>query len=220
MGNEFYSAIKYFFSNIDLAVCFFTAVGLIVILTVLECVFIKIGKLKKGKIFLHITVCTVILCALTSLTLVNVNLKSVAGKAFLPILFIGVIALSVLPVKFLEARVICKKEHIDLAKLFDRAAKKSVENERKAEEFKPVQKLSAKPQPQKAEDGAELDFAHVKNVIERLNYYNLSPFDKRTVNELNANLSLAESGECGLELKTKINDGLSALLKIMSKYGA
>lgn len=63
------------------------------------------------------------------------------------------------------------------------------------------------------------DFSHVKNIISRLNDYALSPFDKKQVHELEINLAIAEkSGECK-QMKEKINDGLSALLKIMSKYG-
>ena len=65
----------------------------------------------------------------------------------------------------------------------------------------------------------ELDFSHVKNVIERLDYINLSTADRRQVKELQLNVYQAENGVLTGELKTKINDGLGALLKIMSKHG-
>ena len=64
-----------------------------------------------------------------------------------------------------------------------------------------------------------IDYTHVKNVIERLEYFPLTPFDKRQVKELELNVRLAESGENLPDLKNKVNDGLGALLKIMSKYG-
>ena len=65
-----------------------------------------------------------------------------------------------------------------------------------------------------------LDFSHVKNVIERLNYFPLSVADRRQVKDLEGVLIDAEAGEDSPQLKSKINDGLGALLKIMSKYGA
>jgi hypothetical protein len=65
----------------------------------------------------------------------------------------------------------------------------------------------------------ELDYSHVKNILERLDYYSLNGSDKKTVNELENSLALAEKGDSSTENKTRINDGLGALLKIMSKYG-
>ena len=63
------------------------------------------------------------------------------------------------------------------------------------------------------------DFSHVKKVIERLNCYSLSPFDKKQVKELEANIEMAKNDLDIIKLKSKINDGLTILLKIMSKYG-
>lgn len=65
----------------------------------------------------------------------------------------------------------------------------------------------------------DLDFSHVKNVITKLNYYSLSPNDRKQVKDLECALVNAESGTFTPELKDKINDGLGMLLKIMSKYG-
>lgn len=65
-----------------------------------------------------------------------------------------------------------------------------------------------------------LDFTHVRNVISRLDYYGLSQNDRRQVHELESYLLSAERGSDDPTIKEKINDGLSALLKIMSKYGA
>ena len=65
-----------------------------------------------------------------------------------------------------------------------------------------------------------LDFTHVRNVISRLDYYGLSQNDRRQVHELESYLLSAERGSDDPTVKEKINDGLSALLKIMSKYGA
>jgi hypothetical protein len=64
-----------------------------------------------------------------------------------------------------------------------------------------------------------LDFTHVKNVLKRLDYYSLNPTDKRQVRELETLIFKAENGEQSKEIKQELNDGLGALLKIMSKYG-
>ena len=88
----------------------------------------------------------------------------------------------------------------------------------------PVKSVSAKPAPARAEkqSGAfgDLDFTHVKNVISRLDYCSLSQSDRRQVHELESYIIEAERGAEEKGLKEKINDGLSSLLKIMSKYGA
>lgn len=65
----------------------------------------------------------------------------------------------------------------------------------------------------------DLDIDHIRAVLSRLDYYGLSAADKKIINELNYSLNEAERGNVDLETKEKINDGLGALLKIMSKYG-
>lgn len=65
----------------------------------------------------------------------------------------------------------------------------------------------------------EVDFSHVKSVIKRLEYYNLTPSDKRQVTELERSIFTAERNGITPEIKESVNDGLGALLKIMSKYG-
>ncbi len=65
----------------------------------------------------------------------------------------------------------------------------------------------------------ELNFSHVKSVIDKLDYYGLSANDKKQVLELERAIKDAETDGFSLELKSRINDGLGALLKIMSKYG-
>lgn len=79
--------------------------------------------------------------------------------------------------------------------------------------------LKAVTQVEKPSSPDTPDFTHVKNVIERLNYFPLTPSDKKQVNELQITIERAELGEEFPDLKNKINDGLSSLLKIMSKYG-
>lgn len=65
----------------------------------------------------------------------------------------------------------------------------------------------------------ELDVSHVENVISRLDYFGLSQGDRKQVVDLECALSQARRGTDDPLLKERINDGLSSLLKIMSKYG-
>lgn len=65
----------------------------------------------------------------------------------------------------------------------------------------------------------DIDCDHVRAVLSRLDYYALSAADKKTVNDLSSAIAVAERGNIDDGLKEKINDGLGALLKIMSKYG-
>lgn len=82
----------------------------------------------------------------------------------------------------------------------------------------PPEKLVAVQKPK--ESKPEIDFSHVKSVIARLNYFSLSSQDRSVVKDLELNVMQAERGDYDIETKRKINDGLGALLKIMSKYGA
>lgn len=65
----------------------------------------------------------------------------------------------------------------------------------------------------------DIDFSHVKNVMKRLDFYELSPNEKKLASELERAIVTAENDGADSALKRKINDGLGALLKIMSKYG-
>lgn len=76
-----------------------------------------------------------------------------------------------------------------------------------------------KPIVENSDCNKELDFSHVKNVLKRMEYYSISQSDKRQVKDLETALYQAENGEMTESIKVKINDGLGALLKIMSKYG-
>ncbi len=68
------------------------------------------------------------------------------------------------------------------------------------------------------ENKSEIDFSHVKSVLNKLEYYPLKEQDKKQAKELENAIILAEQNGINLSLKEKINDGLGALLKIMSKY--
>lgn len=84
--------------------------------------------------------------------------------------------------------------------------------------------LTTNPIEQKVlEDKAEtidgLNLSHVKNILKRLDYFDLSQADRRQVRELETAIFQAERRFDDDDAKEKLNDGLGALLKIMAKYG-
>ena len=66
---------------------------------------------------------------------------------------------------------------------------------------------------------AELDFSHVKSVIERLDYSDLTQPERQKINQLKFYLKQAENGEPINEIRPRINESLGNLLKIMAKHG-
>lgn len=112
-------------------------------------------------------------------------------------------------------------EQIDLArKLIEKSDEKTLKDTNVVKE-KPVEKIRVKEKNSLDENVSdrELDFLHVKNVLKRMEYYTLSQNDRRQVKDLESAIVEAERGELTYEIKRRINDGLGALLKLMSKYG-
>ena len=67
-------------------------------------------------------------------------------------------------------------------------------------------------------DNDEIDFSHIKGILERLDYYPLKDQDKKSAKELEKAILDAEENGLDMALKQTINEGLGALLKIMAKY--
>lgn len=82
-----------------------------------------------------------------------------------------------------------------------------------------VEKISVKPQVEEPKSCCGVDFTHVKNVLNRLEYLNLSPTEKKQIRNIKETVYFAEKEGAEYLDKRKINDGLSDLLKIMSRYG-
>ncbi len=64
----------------------------------------------------------------------------------------------------------------------------------------------------------EIDFSHIKGILNRLEYYPLKEQDKKSASELEKAILYAEENGLDNRLKQTINEGLGALLKIMAKY--
>ena len=80
----------------------------------------------------------------------------------------------------------------------------------------PIIKTEPKSAPNNNKN--EIEFSHVKSVLNKLEYYPLKEQDKKQAKELENAIYFAEQNGLSLDVKEKINDGLGALLKIMSKY--
>lgn len=65
----------------------------------------------------------------------------------------------------------------------------------------------------------EIDFSRVKQILEKISTINLSSTERNQIKDLEDAVSEAEFGEVDSLIKEKINDGLSALLKIMANHG-
>ena len=78
--------------------------------------------------------------------------------------------------------------------------------------------IKAEPQKTATNEKKEIDFSHVKRVLNKLEYYPLKEQDKKQAEQLENAIFTAEQNGITPDLKEKINDGLGALLKIMSKY--
>ena len=104
-----------------------------------------------------------------------------------------------------------KKEEKELVKYID----DRINEERKSRDIE--ERIVASEQ--KSPPQSEIDFTHVKNVIGRLNDFDLTVADRKQIDKLKEVLYAAENFGVTAERKSRINDGLSGLLKIMSKYG-
>lgn len=196
----------------------------------LFCIF-DVGSFRRRKSIFLIEGFSVALVNL-SVLLTVANTDNIFLSLAFPVFLVALTILIYLPVSFFDERliVITDKER-DFVRAIDKSmeeAKRTEEDFARGNEFlervekaleeKKVERLAVKRGNEETEGKEELNFEHVKNVLERLNYFNLSPSDKKTVSELKSLLFLAESSGVTKEFKSKINDGLSSLLKIMSKY--
>ena len=116
---------------------------------------------------------------------------------------------------------ITAKEKIkdDLEEFIDREIELPIKLDKQKPMREIEEKLKVEPVQERVKN-PEIDYSHVKSVIERMSSLSLSQGDRKTIKELELNVLGAENGDDRIETKRKINDGLGALLKIMAKYGA
>lgn len=113
------------------------------------------------------------------------------------------------------------EKELQLARvLFEKANAQRVDN---FKEKPPLETEQTNIKKEKEKQGfttdLELDFSHVKNVLDRMEFYPLNQAEKKQVADLGALIYSAERGVVDEKTSEKINDALGALLKIMSKHG-
>ncbi len=225
MSKLFLFSLIDFFSLVSLEVIVLIANILIIFLS-LVCVIVTIVKKGYGiknrlwLVFLMVGVCLIQLWIELS---INANVRYLFLTAGISICALSIILF--LPQKDIEI----SEEGRRLARLFSDRAK----NEREEKEVSlPIEKSKVFSSPIiKAEQRAmpvnngveqehkrEIDFSHVKSVLNKLEYYPLKEQDKKQAKDLENAIINAEENGMNFETKEKINDGLGALLKIMSKY--
>ena len=138
-----------------------------------------------------------------------------------------------------EKPIKIRKEQLELAKFFDNQAnsindkttnkqdlsidQKEISNCQsllnKVERKKDICSIKTQIiEDDKFNQSQEIDFLNVKTILNKLGYYSISNQDKSIAKELEKAIISAEKYGLDDNLKRKINDGLGALLKIMSKY--
>lgn len=204
MENYIFSFFIDAFITYGIDLCLIIAILLQLLFGVIFCLLKVFHKIKNGKangLFLTLDF-SVFLLFFLSLTLSGVDVKVNLFYSALG----GVISL-ILSIIF--CLIEKKEKDQELVNLIDREIEKK-------EPFCVVKK---KVIEEKEEPVKEVDFLHVKNVLDRLEYFNLTQTEKKQVKNLKESVYIAEREGITKENRQKINDGLSDLLKIMSRYG-
>jgi hypothetical protein len=215
MNGLFYNVLNKVIGFLGVDGIFVVSFSLLSLTFVLSLILMRVKKIEgfKSRLwFLFVTI---------GLTTVQAGVEILFGGFGFSVITLGVsfiyCAVLFFPVKSHKYT----PEQIDLArKLIEKSDEKTLKDTNAVKE-KPVEKIRVKEKNSLDENVSdrELDFLHVKNVLKRMEYYTLSQNDRRQVKDLESAIVEAERGELTYEIKRRINDGLGALLKLMSKYG-
>ena len=137
--------------------------------------------------------------------------SAINGKNLLFILFTCVFLLYlsiIFCIRTKERKV--KKEERLLINFIDSKIKEG-ENFFKTKEEQKIEEIKV--------DKNDINYAHIKSVLNRLKNFSLSETDKRQAKELEYAIYECERGNDSPTIKQHINEGLGILLKIMAKYG-
>jgi len=209
---------KFFIKYLDFAILFLS-LGLI-----FSFVFFLILSIKRKPIsklfFISLVVINLGVLAISSLA------EKLTDK--LPITYIFLSSVFYFTIKIVKIKTEVKKEETKLINLINEEYKKEIDKEKvEVEELKReksflfeeenpfLNEIKGKIKEQVVEDEICLD--HAKNVIEKLKETTLSYYDKKAVKEIEYTLLTADGEMKGI-VKSKINESLQQLLKIMAKY--
>lgn len=234
MDKNICGIILSFLEKIDLGIIFLVVLSFILIGSILNYILrAKVG-LKKGQILAHIIFLISLITIETALNLfgelgLSFSLINLSFLGFLSIPFAfekkdkKVVATSRQKeiIKKAEEQILLEKENslplVDSSKEENEEPKNSVLFDfRKLLEQK--EEIVAPKKEQIKEE--QLSFSGVKKAIEKTLSKGLSEKEKNQVLALEFAIIQKERGEDNLLIKEQLNDGLSALIKIMAKYSA
>ena len=211
---------------INIELIFLSCIGVIVLLSII-CIVLSIFKLRysKGKRLW-------IVCCYIGLLIIQLWAElTITKQLVLSLLTLGIEVLLLSIVLFIPERgKSASLEQKTLAKFLDGCIKKERDidfNKQSPTGFEESkkQRLSTSIIKGKTEQDSEMndgendiDFSHVKNILSKLDYYPLKDQDKKAAKDLESAILKAEQEGLSYPIKESINDGLGALLKIMSKY--
>ncbi len=222
-----------FLEKIDLGIIFLVVLSFILIGSILNYILrAKVG-LKKGQILAHFIFLISLIGLETALCIegelgLSLPLINLSFLGFLSIPFAlekrskKVVATSRQKeiIKRAEEQILLEKENtlplVDNSKE-DKEPKKSVLFDFKKLLDEKEERIAPKKEQVKDE---ELSFSGVKKAIEKTLSKGLSEKEKNQVLALEFAIIQKERGEDNLLVKEQLNDGLSALIKIMAKYSA
>lgn len=234
MNKNICEFILSFLEKIDLGIVFIVVLSFILIGSILNYILrAKVG-LKKGQILAHLIFLISLIGVETALNLIG-NL----GLTF-PLINLSFLGFLSIPfaLEKKDKKVVATSRQKEIIKkaeeqiLLEKENALPLENSSKEEEKEPKksvlfdfrklldekEEIVAPKKEQIKEE--ELSFSGVKKAIEKTLSKGLSEKEKNQVLALEFAIIQKERGEDNLLIKEQLNDGLSALIKIMAKYSA
>lgn len=217
------SGIQHFVNGANLTITFFVLVGVIFIVGVVNLVFCALNLFNacKKRLWYLVLVFGVSLVLLSVIVLGVKGVSSLKLFAYPLALFGEGITLFSITLIFSGNTYTIKIKEEEKPKI---DAIEFMKNNKVAERI--LQRINTTPEVPPAtfstlkenKNTEPCNFSHVKNVLKRMDYYNLSITDRKQVENLKLLVIKAETEELTDELQLELNEGLNGLLKIMSKY--
>ncbi len=232
-SQSFIFQLQNVFYGLSYTVIFWATLSAIIInfIVCLTIALLRREFIKKIRAF-YLLITIAVTCFSTALSLLKTDGVTALINMVAPVTGVGLSVSLFLPFTSINGAIKVSDKHKNLISKLDAVIKSEDTLKTDQPEFIPerIRKFSA--EEKKENNGIrnslnkepapsiapEVDFSHVRNVMERLDYYGLSQTDRNVIKELKLALNMAESSGLDDNLKSKINDGLGQLLKIMSKY--
>ena len=216
-----------FFSFLDAGWCFLITLFIIISVFCLKLVFALKGENKTFFNGVNLICISLILFEAFSLLVVGDNLS-------FAIFSFALYELSLAPFYFIVKKqkvIVLSKEQKEVVNKLEQKVKEEnvlVKEEKKSvlydfknaleEEKVEIKKTNVKPILSKVEKDKVSEYKGVKEAIEKTLLKKITDDERRKLIALEISILQMEKGEENMMLKNEVNEGLSSLLKIMSKY--